>query len=180
MLLFMAGVIGFLYWSLSPSGQGPGSAAEEQPKALAQQWGASEGDSTPPATTPDADMSARTLPRDRGGSQEPGALAGNPDESDHDAVVDSRISELLDLAMTDKSDSLSIILSELTNPDARIRKTAVEATVQFGSREAIAALQEALAGSEDVEEKASIGRAIEFLDLPSSWETMASSAENGR
>jgi len=94
-------------------------------------------------------------------------------EEKHQAYVEARVQELLDLGMEEDNDSLNIILSELTSPDEDIRKAAVEAATQFGSRDAIPALTIAGQQLDDPEEKAAIKEAIEFLKLPKFGETNA-------
>jgi len=91
----------------------------------------------------------------------------------HKAYVESRTGELLEMAMTDDPASLNTILSELTNRDPEIRKAAVEATLQFGSRDAIPKLTEVASQTDDPKEKAEIVEAIEFLKLPSLTEVIA-------
>ena len=104
-------------------------------------------------------------------NQTPGGQdAAERNEIDNDRAVYARIDELLDLAMTDRPGVLMTILSELNNPEVRIRKAAIEASVQFGSRDAIPALREALATADDPVEKAEITRAVDFLELPSQSE----------
>jgi hypothetical protein len=88
------------------------------------------------------------------------------EDEKHQAMIDARVQELSDLGFDDEPDSLNNILSELTNPEQEIRKAAVDAAVQFGSREAIPALTAALQQIGDFEEKTSIKEAIEFLKLP--------------
>jgi len=82
----------------------------------------------------------------------------------------ARIEELMELASTDERSSLDTILSELTNRDAEIRKAALEATVQFGSRDAIPKLMDVVGQVDEPQEKADILEAIEFLKLPSATE----------
>jgi hypothetical protein len=94
-------------------------------------------------------------------------------ERQHEAYVERRIGELADLSAEDDSASLETILSELGNADARIRKAAVDAAVQFGSRDAIPELQEAMERTADAEEKKALAEAIEFLKLPSLTEVLA-------
>jgi hypothetical protein len=94
-------------------------------------------------------------------------------EERHQAYVEARVQELLDLGMEEDNDSLNIILGELTSPDEEIRKAAVEAATQFGSRDAIPALTVAGQQLEEPEEKAAIKEAIEFLKLPKFGETNA-------
>ncbi len=81
----------------------------------------------------------------------------------HEQFVTRRISELMDLAMTDDSNSLRTILAELSNPDAEIREAAVTAAVQFKSPDAIPALREAYIVATEPEEKLRIRNAIDFL-----------------
>ena len=81
--------------------------------------------------------------------------------------------ELQSLAMNDDSASLQSILEELNNRDPQIRQAALEAVVQFGSRDAIPRLQDAASQTEDPHEKAALADAIEFLKLPSLTEVLA-------
>ena len=81
--------------------------------------------------------------------------------------IADRVAELMDLAMTDDPASLDTILSELSNPEPRIREAAVEAAVQFKSPGAVPALQDAAGRVADPEEKTRILKAIEFLSIPS-------------
>jgi hypothetical protein len=94
-------------------------------------------------------------------------------EAKHQAYVDARTAELMDLGMNDDAQSLNTILSELNNRDPEIRKAAVEATVQFGSRDAIPNLMDAAAQTDDPQEKAEIMEAIQFLKLPTLSEAAA-------
>jgi len=91
----------------------------------------------------------------------------------HQAYIDSRVEELMDLVMNDDPNSLDTILSELTNRDPEIRKAALEASIQFGSRDAIPKLIDAASQTDDPKEKAAIVEAIEFLKLPSLTEVIA-------
>ena len=88
-------------------------------------------------------------------------------ETKHQQYVDARSEELMDLAMNDDPASLDTILSELTNRDPEIRKAAVEAAKQFGSRDAIPKLTQAEAQTDDLKEKVALTKAIDFLKLPS-------------
>jgi hypothetical protein len=100
----------------------------------------------------------------------PAASVANPGSdalTNHEAYVVRRVAELQDLSMENDSASLSIILSELTNRDREIRSAAIDAAVQFGSREAIPALVDAATQIEDPEQKAAIQEAINYLQLPS-------------
>jgi HEAT repeat protein len=82
----------------------------------------------------------------------------------------------MDIAMTDDRANLDTILSEMSNRDPEIRKAALEATIQFGSRDAIPKLADAISQTDDPNEKAAIADAIEFLKLPSLTEIRAQSS----
>jgi cystathionine beta-lyase family protein involved in aluminum resistance len=75
--------------------------------------------------------------------------------------------------MDNDSSSLDTILSELTNADPQIRKAALEATIQFASRDAIPKLAEVAAQTDDPQEEIALNDAIEFLKLPSLTEVIA-------
>ena len=79
----------------------------------------------------------------------------------HQAYVEARSAELMDLGMTEDINSLGTILSELGNRDPSIRKAAIEAAIQFGNRDAVPSLKEAALQSDDPEEKLAIRDAIE-------------------
>lgn len=103
------------------------------------------------------------------------SLSGISTEDAHKDYVEKRGAELMDMAMTDDRASLDAILSELTNRDPEIRKAALEATIQFGSRDAIPKMTDAAAQTDDPSEKAAIADAIEFLKLPSLTEVTSHS-----
>ena len=102
-------------------------------------------------------------------------------EEKHQAYVEARVLEIQDLASEEDNQSLNIILSELTSPDEEIRKAAVDAAIQFGSRDAIPALTVAAQQLDDTDERKAIKEAIEFLKLPHLGETNfpRSTAQNG-
>jgi HEAT repeat protein len=75
--------------------------------------------------------------------------------------------------MHEDAGSLETILSELTNRDPEIRGGALEAAIQFGSREAIPRLMDAANQTDDPKEKAALDEAVEFLKLPSLKEVLA-------
>ena len=59
--------------------------------------------------------------------------------------------------------SLAAILNDLTNPEKEVRLAAIEATKQFGSRDAIPALQADVARATDTDEKIALLEAADFL-----------------
>jgi HEAT repeat protein len=91
----------------------------------------------------------------------------------HEQYVKKRTAELENLAMENDRSSLDTILSELDNRDPEIRKSALQATIQFGSREAIPRLSQAASQTESAEEKTALLDAVEFLKLPSLTEVLA-------
>jgi hypothetical protein len=102
------------------------------------------------------------------------------ENTDYEVYVVNRISELQNLGMTDDPNSLAEIESELDNRDQQIQKAAVAAAVQFGSRDAIPALQDAYRHFDDPEQKVNIQKAIDFLELPTMAETAnATTPSNG-
>jgi len=95
----------------------------------------------------------------------PGEIGAAPEQEKYEAYVAEKIASLADLGMESDPASLDLILSELANPDAEIRSAAREAAVQFGSREAIPAMQNAMLQVDDPEEKAALAKGIHFLEL---------------
>jgi len=91
----------------------------------------------------------------------------------HQAYAGSRLAELQRLSMQDDAGSLDTILSELTNRDPEIRAGAIEAAIQFGSRDAIPRLLDAATQTDDPKEKTALIDAAEFLKLPSLREVLA-------
>src|SRR4029077_1299827 len=100
----------------------------------------------------------------------------NSSEDAHQAYVEQRSAQLMDIAMTDDRPTPDPILSELSNRDPEIRKAALEAAIQFGSRDAIPKLADAISQTDDPNEKAAIADALEFLKLPSLTEIRAQSS----
>jgi len=96
-----------------------------------------------------------------------------PPQTNHAHYVQQRIEELNALAMNNDSASLETILSELRNPDRKIRQGALEATKQFEDRAAIPRLKEIAAETDDEDEKAELLEAADWLNLPSLTEYVA-------
>lgn len=99
--------------------------------------------------------------------------------ADYEVYVVNRTTELENLGMTDDPNSLAEIESEFDNRDPRIQEAAVAAAVQFGSRDAIPALQDAYRHFDDPEQKINIQKAIDFLELPPLGETANATASVG-
>ena len=93
-------------------------------------------------------------------------------EEQYKTYVEKRVNELQDFSANGDKESLDAILSELSNRSPEIRKAAVEAAKQFGSRDAIPSLQDAANQTDDLSEKAEVNAAMEFLKLPSLTEVI--------
>ena len=120
---------------------------------------------SPMAATPAA-AANRTAVRHRTEGKAATQTDNSIDQETQAEFVSKRVAELMDLAMTDDTNSLDSILAELNNNNAEIREAAVTAAVQFKSPEAIPALKDAYARTDDPEDKIRIAKAIEFLAVP--------------
>lgn len=83
------------------------------------------------------------------------------------AVINSEVERLQQLAMSDAPASLKAILADLISPEKEIRNAAIDATENFGSQDAIPALKAAANASDDIPEKIALLEAAQFLSLPS-------------
>jgi hypothetical protein len=101
------------------------------------------------------------------------------DNGDYEIYVADRITELENLGMTGNPDSLAGIESDFDNRNPRIQKAAVAAAVQFRSRDAIPALEDACRHLDDPGQKINIQKAIDFLELPAPGETHNATASAG-
>ncbi len=81
--------------------------------------------------------------------------------------VEETIALLEELGTRDDSESFQKIVSQLADANPEIRNAALEATMQFGNRDAIPMLKELAAKTHDAREKVEILDAIKFLGLPS-------------
>ena len=86
--------------------------------------------------------------------------------ADHQEYVIQRKAELYQMGVSQDPAALRTILSEVHNPDPEIRQTALTAAMDFGSKDAIPALRNEMAWTEDPQEKVEIQKAINFLQLP--------------
>jgi HEAT repeat protein len=80
---------------------------------------------------------------------------------------EDRIAAIQDLGTSSNLESLQEIVSNFKDSNPQIRKAAVEATMQFGNKDAIPDLEQMVGDIEDPREKVEILDAIEFLKLPS-------------
>ena len=96
------------------------------------------------------------------------AAAVNPPltPEEKQAYIEAETSRLQDLSTQDDPASLSAILNDFTNPEKEVRLAAIEATKQFGSKEAIPTLQASVADATDTDEKIALLEAADFLALP--------------
>ena len=93
--------------------------------------------------------------------------------AEHRDWLQSRGEALMDLSWMEDRASLDAILAELSNPDAGIRRAALAATLNFGSRDAIPRLQSAARAAADPLEKQELEKAVEHLKLPTLREVLA-------
>ena len=100
--------------------------------------------------------------------------AADLEAANHEEYVSTRQAELTQLGLSDDPDDLKIVLSELNNKDPRVRSAALSAAVQFGSQDAIPALQNEIAWTEDPQEKVELMNAIKYLQLPTAQDYEAS------
>ena len=127
-----------------------------------------------PQMAPASDPGPAILPHKTIKPVQPDPAKASPAASqEYEDYVDNRIVELQETAMRDDRDSLTAITSELDNRDPRIRKAALEAAIQFGSRDAIPKLADVAQQTDDPKEKAALLEAVEFLKLPSLSEEIA-------
>jgi hypothetical protein len=82
------------------------------------------------------------------------------------AYIEAETSRLQDLSTQDDAASLSAILNDVTNSEKAVRLAAIEATKQFGSKDAIPSLQADVAIAPDTDEKIALLEAADFLALP--------------
>jgi len=136
----------------------------------------SEGPITDEVTTRSHSL---TLPTDNGTVSRDAHTIQTALPRTHETDALTRAAELMHLAMNNDSASLATILRELGNPDPAIRSAALQAVIQFGSRDAIPILRQDAEQTQDAGEKAQILAAMEFLKLPSLSEMMAHSAAAG-
>jgi HEAT repeat protein len=113
-----------------------------------------------PAQAPVATTAALPLPAR---PDPPVAPAAPPADA---AERESRIAALDALAREEDPESLRTILASLSDPDPAIRRAALEATLAFGSREAIPRLQDVAATTEDPVERGALLDAAAYLELP--------------
>jgi len=95
----------------------------------------------------------------------PAVVALTPEQ--RQAATDTEINRLFQAGMSDNPDDLAVILADLNSPEKEIREAAIQATKQFGSTNAIPALQAAAASATDPKEKVELTEAVDFIALPS-------------
>ena len=95
------------------------------------------------------------------------------EEEKVDSIVKAKFEQLQDLATKSDPASMEAILAEMKSPYPEVRGDALEAIIQFRSRDAIPALKELAAQTEYPKEKVAILEAVEFLQLPTLDEFLA-------
>jgi HEAT repeat protein len=86
---------------------------------------------------------------------------------EREAAIEAEIDRLSLLSRKKDPASLPSILASLKHPEKEVREAAIEATRQFGSKDAIPALKEAANNTDDFDEKIDLLDAADFLSLPS-------------
>jgi hypothetical protein len=177
--VLLLGVASLAVWFLA--GQKPAGLTDLQaPPSTDQSADAGTPNTSPgaepPNETPKESASAPPVAKEAtSGSDD---LMTETPEAKHEAYVAKRVAELQDLGMENDAASLDTILSELDNADPSIRQAAVDAAVQFGSRDAIPRLLAAASQASEPKEKSAILDAIEFLKMPTLTEALAQKNSN--
>jgi HEAT repeat protein len=169
-----AGVaVGLVFLLRQPASVPTDNQSVEQAAATEPAASANETVIPPAAKAKQAELSSTNAAAPTGiGTETPDETP----EARQEAYKSEMLVKLADLGMNDDSDSLNSILNELGNRDPEIRLAALEATKQFGSRDAIPKLMDAASQTDDSQERAAIYEAIEFLKLPSLTEVMQQNA----
>ena len=107
-------------------------------------------------------------------------LSPHPSGSEeHRTWVKDRGEALMDISWNDDKESLDGILAELSNPDPEIRSAALEATLNFSSRDAIPRLETVALAVDDPLERKKLQDAAEYLKLPTLSEMLAKRKKSG-
>jgi len=77
-----------------------------------------------------------------------------------------RQAALLELALSEEAGALDFLLDELRRPDPSQRQLVLRAVIEFGSREAVPALQELAKETTSPEERTRLLEAADYLALP--------------
>lgn len=125
-------------------------------------------------THPDKRVNIPIVVSPPGFSAPPVAVVTN-DPAAHEKYVRQEIKNLDDLAMNNDTNSRDQILSELeTNSDKEVRAAALQAAIQFDDRSVVPRLQQIADETQDPQEKSDIEDAIDYINLPSLTEYLAS------
>jgi len=87
--------------------------------------------------------------------------------SAHDIYIHEEMAKLWHLQANDDTDSLHQILADMTNSEKQIRWAAVNAAIQFGSRDAIPVMTNLATQTADPQEKKHLLDSADYLALPS-------------
>lgn len=97
--------------------------------------------------------------------------AGQPSDELRAAVIQKEIDEIQNLqAAVDGSNNQQIIdalVAKISNPEAEVRKAALEAIKQLNDTNAVAGLQRVANQTQDAHEKVAILDTIDYLNMPS-------------
>ena len=93
------------------------------------------------------------------------AVALTPEQ--RQSAIEAEVQRLFQAGTSDDPADLAIILADLSSPEKEIREAAIQAAKQFGSTNAIPALQAAAENTTDPKEKVELTEAADFIALPS-------------
>jgi hypothetical protein len=137
-----------------------------EPAPAAEPVASDASDAVAPAATPKILQRVSSQARAHDGVPVEQDDAADLKAANHDEYVQERNVQLYQLGMSQNPAALPTILAELHNSDPAIRSTALTATMEIGSKDAIPALRNEMSWTEDLQEKLEIQKAIDFLQLP--------------
>jgi len=95
-------------------------------------------------------------------------------QDERQAKIGEEIMRINGVIGQNDSNAVALILNDLTNSEKEVRQQAVEAVKQLGDRDAIPALTNLVARTEDYEERHALQEAADFLAAP----TLAEAEQN--
>jgi hypothetical protein len=93
--------------------------------------------------------------------------------AEHSKWVDARADALVKLSWMDDAGSLKQLVAELENPEPEIRKAALQAVANFGSRDAVPYLESLVSRRDDPQEKIDLIQTAEQLKMQTASEYFA-------
>lgn len=96
----------------------------------------------------------------------PPASSDSPSTNASQVSSEKEIEALMDASQKSDSDSFQLIVAALADGRSEIRDAALEAAMQFGSRDAIPFLEKAASSAANPREKVKFMDAIDYLKMP--------------